>query len=353
MGKRILPAEWAPQDAVLLTWPHRFGDWGRGLGDAGEVFIRLAQEISRRQDLIIVCYDAAHRDELGNILARAETETGRTRLCIAPSNDAWVRDHGPVTVFEDDVPLLLNFLFNGWGGKYPAELDNQVNVRLNEAACFGGTGMQDIEFVLEGGSIETDGLGTLLTTASCLLSAGRNGNQDRAAVEAVLKQRLGAERCLWLHHGMLEGDDTDGHVDMLARFVDPATIVYCSCGDPMDTHYDSLQAMHAELKTFRNYQGAPYDLVSLPLPAPKTDRSGRRLPASYANFLVINDAVLVPGYDDPADLQAVEILRACFPDREVISIPCTALIQQFGSLHCATMQLAAGVLRNPPGLESE
>lgn len=331
---------------MLLTWPHRYSDWGAGLGAVENVFVLLAREITRRQVLIVACYDAEHCQSIRKTLSVRSVDLSRVTFCIAPSNDAWARDHGPITVLIDGTPRLLGFTFNGWGGKYPSDLDKRISSRLTECDCLAGTDYEEIDFVLEGGSIETDGEGTLLSTASCLMSDGRNANLDRTALESVFGQHLGIKRTLWLDHGMLEGDDTDGHIDTLGRFTDTSTIIYCACGDPDDNHYAPLQAMYHELSTFHNRAGDPYRLIGLPLPAATYNAAGKRLPASYANFLIINGAVLMPAYEDPADARAMEILQTCFPDREVISIPCMPLIQQFGSLHCVTMQLPAGVLQN-------
>jgi len=239
--------------------------------------------------------------------------------------------------------MLLDFRFNGWGGKFPCELDDRITARLHESGAFGSTPREPFDLILEGGSIETDGLGTLLTTAECLLHPNRNG-LDRASLERRLTETLGFTRYLWLRHGHLAGDDTDSHIDTLARFCDSRTIAYQGCADPADPHHEPLRAMAAELRAFRTPGGQPYRLIELPLPAARRDEKGDRRPAGYANFLILNGAVLVPTYGDPLDAIALERLGPCFPDREVIGIPCATLIRQGGSLHCATMQLPAGSL---------
>lgn len=328
----------------MLTWPHHHSDWAPHLDRVEAVFARLACEIAQRETAIIACYDDDHRAHVADVLMHSCADLNRVELYVAPSNDTWVRDHGPVTVLRDGRPVLLDFVFNGWGNKYPADLDNFVTSTLADAGAFDDTPVESISLVLEGGSIDVDGSGTLLTTASCLLKPSRNPGLDRAQLEAVLSEWLGVERILWLEHGALEGDDTDGHIDTLARFCDAHTIAYVKCDDPGDAHHASLQAMEQELNAFRQADGSPYKLVPLPLPAAITDDEGRRLPATYANFLILNEAVLVPVYSDPMDDIACERLAAAFPDRTLIPVDCRPLILQFGSLHCVTMQLPHGVL---------
>lgn len=345
MSDRIhLPAEWEPQDGVLLTWPHAHSDWAPSLPEVEPVFIEIARQIALREQVIISCYHDAHMDHVRRRLEQAGVNLKRAHLYIVPSNDTWVRDHGPITVYQNNVPTLLDFTFNGWGDKFKSDLDNQVTRHLHSLGAFGVTAMQTINMVLEGGGIETDGAGSLLTTESCLLSPQRNPQLNKQQIEARLKALLGVERVLWLKHGQLAGDDTDGHIDTLARFCDAQTITYIACDDPRDEHYVELQTMEAELKALRTREGKPYRLVPLPWPLAKFSGDGKRLPASCANFLIINGAVLAPTYDDPADAEVLVRLRTCFPDREVIDIPCLPLIKQYGSLHCVTMQLPAGVL---------
>lgn len=345
MSDRIhLPAEWEPQDGVLLTWPHAHSDWAPSLPEVEPVFIEIARQIALREQVIISCYHDAHMDHVRRRLEQAGVNLKRAHLYIVPSNDTWVRDHGPITVYQNNVPTLLDFTFNGWGDKFKSDLDNQVTRHLHSLGAFGVTAMQTINMVLEGGGIETDGAGSLLTTESCLLSPQRNPQLNKQQIEARLNALLGVERVLWLKHGQLAGDDTDGHIDTLARFCDAQTITYIACDDPRDEHSMKLQAMEAELKLLRTREGKPYRLVPLPWPQAKFSGDGKRLPASYANFLIINGAVLAPTYDDPADAEVLVRLRTCFPDREVIDIPCLPLIKQYGSLHCVTMQLPAGVL---------
>lgn len=348
MSKIDFPAEWALQDAVQLTWPNDRGDWAPYLIQVEPVFIEIAREVARRERLIVSCYDGMQCAAVADRLRTAGVNMGSVELFPIPSNDTWARDHGPITVFANQQPQLLDFIFNGWGGKYSAELDTQITARLIAAGAFSAR-HQSVDLVLEGGGIETDGAGTLLTTTSCLLAPTRNPQFNQAQLEARLGELLGVDRFLWLHTGHLAGDDTDGHIDTLARFCSTDTIVYQGCNDPHDEHYPTLEAMAAELRALRTRAGNPYRLVELPWPQPKHSREGQRLPGTYANFLIINGAVLVPTYQDPADAAALETLRHCFPDREIVGIDCSALILQFGSLHCVTMQLPRGVLAPWPG----
>jgi agmatine deiminase len=328
----------------MLTWPYADSDWREELPGVEPVFAAIASQVSHHERVIITCRDDAHRDHVAALLQHARARMESARLYTAPSNDVWVRDHGPITLLEGGRPVLCDFTFNGWGGKFEASADNEITRRLHVQGAFSATPLRRSDFVLEGGSLDSDGNGTLLTTAQCLLAPTRNPGWSRAKIEGFIREELGVTRVLWLERGWLAGDDTDSHVDMLARFCDARTIAYSACDQPGDEHYRELQAMAAELAALRDAGGRPYNLVPLPLPQAKRDRDGRRLPASYANFLIINGAVLVPVYSDPADPIALDRLAACFPGRAIIDIPCLPLISQNGSLHCVTMQIPAGVL---------
>jgi len=341
---QVLPAEWAPQSAVMLTWPHIHSDWATILPQVEPVYVAIAREVARREKLVVACYDEAHRDHVWHRLSSAGVDLEQVRLFLVPSNDTWARDHGPITVLRDGNPAILDFRFNGWGNKYRHDLDNQITPRLQAAGAFGATPLESIPLVLEGGGIESDGVDTLMTTAHCQLSPERNPKFDRAQLTELLRRHFGTPRVLWLEHGHLAGDDTDGHIDTLARFCDAETIAYVTCTDPADEHYLPLLEMEAELRSFRTAAGRPYHLVPLPLPQPHYGDDGRRLPATHANFLIINGAVLVPTYNDVVDALVLERLAKCFPDREVIGIDCSPLIRQYGSLHCITMQIPAGVV---------
>jgi agmatine deiminase len=305
--------------------------------------VSIAVAIARFETVLIACHDESVRRQVEGQLRSANIPPDRTRLWVASANDTWARDHGPISVLCQGEATLLDFDFNGWGGKFAYELDNQITRRLHAQGAFGDTPIEHVDLILEGGSIEVDGSGTLLTTAQCLLTPTRNPRLSRQQLEQQLSELLGITRFLWLQHGYLAGDDTDSHIDTLARLCDPDTIAYVSCTDPQDEHYKELKAMEAELQSFRTARGSPYRLVPLPWPTAKYDTDGVRLPATYANFLIINNAVLVPTYRDPADDEALRTLQTCFPDREVVGIDCLPLIAQHGSLHCVTMQLPAVV----------
>lgn len=335
----FLPPEWAPQSLIQLTWPRADGDFAHWFDAVRDNFIRLAVAISRFERVLIATEEstAALHAELVAVGARAE----HLSLYSARSNDVWARDHGPITVLRDGKPVLLDFVFNGWGGKFDAALDNTLTLQLKAQGAFRAP-VESLDFVLEGGGIDVDGQGSLLTTTRCLLAPTRNPQLSKAAIEATLKAQLGVSRVLWLHHGDLIGDDTDGHVDTIARFCNPSTIAYQACADADDAHYADLQALQDELRALRQPDGSPYTLVPLPLPPAIYDEDGKRLPAGYPNFLILNGATLVPTYGDAAtDAEVLRLLRPHFPGREVIGLDCRALINQYGSLHCATMQLPA------------
>ncbi len=330
--KTILPPEWAIQDFVQLTFPHEGTDWAYMLDEVNACFVEIAQAILRFQNLLIVCQDKQHTQQL---LKGAKGKN--ISFVELPTNDTWARDHGGITVFEGNQKVICDFAFNGWGEKFEADLDNQITAALHKKGIFGEDAVyrNHLDFVLEGGSIESDGEGTLLTTSQCLLSANRN-DLSKDEIEAKLKNFFGLKRVLWLNHGYLEGDDTDSHIDTLARFCSADTIAYVQCDDRSDTHFKELQLMEQELKAFRTIDEKPYNLIALPM-ADAVYHEGERLPATYANFLIINGAVLVPTYDSPKDAIAIKLLQTAFPDRVMIGINCLPLIKQHGSLHCVTM----------------
>lgn len=332
---RWLPPEWAAQQCVLLTWPHDQGDWGNTLTSVESTFTAMTQAIAARQALVVSCRDQAHRKHVASLLETLHTDSP----VIAPSNDIWVRDHGPITVIADGVAELLDFRFNGWGGKYRADLDDRITSALFDAGRIPHARLTRIETVLEGGSLETDGEGTLMVTRRSLLNPNRNGAVDRAWYEDRFAEWFGCDRVLWLEHGHLDGDDTDGHVDMLARFAPGDRILYTACDDSTDSHFRDLNAMAAELADFRTRDGRPYDLRPLPWPRETRTADGERLPLSYANFLIINGAVLVPVYDLPTDDDALAVIAEAFPGRETVPVPSMPLIRQHGSVHCASMQV--------------
>ena len=342
-----LPAEWEPQSGVQLTWPHAQTDWAPMLDEVLKTYEEIAREIKKREPLLIVG---------------------------PPTNDTWARDHGFITLLPSPStihhppstihhpqsaihhpqstihhpPLLLDFKFNGWGEKFPAELDNAINRRLYADGSVSGEYVDHLDFVLEGGSIESDGQGTIFTTTQCLLALHRNQPLTKDEIEQRLKQYLYAERILWIDHGQLTGDDTDGHIDTLVRIAPNDTLLYVRCDDPSDEQYQELQLMEQQLRTFRTLDDHPYRLLPLPMPRAIHDPDdGTRLPATYANFLVINQAVLCPTYAQPdLDQQALSIIAQAFPHRDIIGIDCRFLIRQHGSLHCCTMQYPEGIMSN-------
>jgi agmatine deiminase len=339
--QRRLPAEWEEQAGVLMAWPHGGTEWLPYLSAVQRVTTEIAREITRFEPLLMAAPDV---EEAGKALERAGVPLDRVRFYSVPTNDTWARDFGPLTVVQGEASLLLDFGFNGWGLKFPADLDNQITRRLARSGAFGATALETVGFVLEGGSIESDGRGTLLTTAQCLLSPNRNPHLSRAGIEAFLCRAFGAQRVLWIENGHLAGDDTDAHVDTLARFCPDDTIVYAACDVPEEEHYAPLKAMAEELDSFRTREGRPYRLIGLPWPEACHDEEGQRLPATYANFLVINGAVLVPTYGSPRDSEALCAIGKAFPGRRVTGVPCLPLLTGRGSLHCITMQIPKGAL---------
>ena len=334
-----LPAEWEPQSGVQLTWPHAGTDWAPMLDEIVKTYEEMAREISKREPLLIVGPHAAHPSLL---------------TAHIPTNDTWARDHGFITLSQKPTAksqkpkaksLLLDFCFNGWGEKFPAELDNAINRQLYEQGLLTGDYEDHLDFVLEGGSIESDGQGTIFTTTCCLMAPHRNQPLTKEQIEERLKTYLHAERILWIDHGQLTGDDTDGHIDTLVRICPDDTLLYVGCDDPADEQFDELRLMEEQLKTFCTREGRPYRLLRLPMPRPIYDDDHERLPATYANFLVINGAVLCPTYGQPdLDTEALGLIGQAFPDREIVGIDCCSVIRQHGSLHCCTMQFPLGVI---------
>lgn len=333
---QFLPPEWAPQSAVMLTWPRADGDFAKHFAPVEDNFVRIATAISRFEPVHINY--GLDKAQLLNRLEAAGARVERIRVFTVPSDDVWARDHGPITVERNGKPVHLDFGFNGWGNKFEARRDDALTRELAQLGAWNAP-VETQDFILEGGAIEVDGRGTLLTTERCLLAPTRNPHLDKAAIEAFLKPRFGVNRVLWLKHGDLLGDDTDGHIDTVARFCDAHTIAYQACDDRSDPHYEDLAAMEAELRAFRDADGKPYRLFGLPLPAAMYDEDGQRLPAGYANFLIVNGAVLVPVYGGPQDEPALAALRPCFPKHAVLGVDCRWLIRQYGSLHCVTMQI--------------
>ena len=336
-----LPAEWEPQQAVLIAWPHAGTDWAERLAQVETTYVALSAAVTRFQPLVIVVVDAAVQQHAATLLDRAGVDAGRLRFVTLPYDDTWLRDSGPITLTAGDGAFqLTDFRFTGWGGKFGAEQDDALVAGLVGAGVFGHAAHKRVDWALEGGGIESDGAGTILTTWRCL--AQRHPGESREQMSTVLRRSLHARRVLWLDHGYLEGDDTDAHIDTLARFAPGDRIVFQACDDPADPHHDELQRMATELAALRTAEGRSYELHPLPWPQPIIDE-GRRLAASYANYLIVNGAVLVPSYGDRADDEAARIIGLAHPGREIVQVPCRPLIWQNGSLHCITMQLPAGM----------
>ncbi|TZF91400.1 agmatine deiminase family protein [Cognatilysobacter lacus] len=336
-----LPAEWEPQSAVLLAWPHEGTDWAERLADVETTYVALVAAITRFEPAIVCVADAALEAHARDVLAAARVELSRVRFVHAQYDDTWLRDSGPITLRTASGFRLLDFRFTGWGGKFEASRDDALVETLEREGLFAHADRVPIPFALEGGAIDTDGAGTLLTTWQCLNQ--RHPQATREELSGKLADWLSQERVLWLEHGYLEGDDTDAHIDTLARFASADSIVFQSCDDPADSHYPHLRAMAGELTVLRTAAGEPYRLFELPWAHPIIDE-GRRLAASYANFLIVNGAVLAPAYGDAADEPARKVLAEAFPGREIVMVPCRPLIWQNGSLHCITMQLPEGVV---------
>ena len=319
-----LPAEWEPQEGVQLTWPHAQTDWAPMLDEITAVYHQMAREIAERERLMVVAPEDAAYDML---------------RIVCNTNDTWARDHGFISLVDDKGHRrLLDYCFNGWGEKFPAALDNTINRRLYDLGEIAGEYVDCLDFVLEGGSIESDGKGTIFTTSQCLLAPHRNQPMTKEQIEERLKRDLCAKRILWIDYGHLTGDDTDGHIDTLVRICPDNTILYVGCDDPEDEQYEDLKRMEAQLQTFRTLDGKPYRLRKLPMPHAIFDGEDR-LPATYANFLIINGAVLCPTYGQPdLDSEALRVIGEAFPDRQIIGIDCCPVIWQHGSLHCCTMQ---------------
>ncbi len=363
-----LPAEWEKQSMVMLTWPHERTDWAYILDDITQVYLEMADVITRYEQLVVA---TPHPIQVGAMLAKrlSRKQMAKVYICHCKTNDTWARDHGPITLKERPTEVdangsstqrgrltMLDFRFNGWGGKFEAEDDNQITRTLHKDGAFdtAETGTPRLadndDFVLEGGAIESDGQGTIFTTEFCLLAPNRNQPLTREEIEDELRFRLKAKRVVWLRHGSLIGDDTDGHIDTTVRVCPNDTLLYHKCYDKRDEQYADFKALEEELLQLRTMDGHPYRLIPLPQPAPIYDNGEvmqsepadgfERLPATYANFLIINGAVLVPTYNQPqTDRQALDAVREAFPGRDVIGIDSRTIVRQHGSIHCCTMQI--------------
>ncbi len=332
----LLP-EWTPLDAILMAYPTAQTDWADDLAAAEAAFNDLIIAVSAAAPVFVI-----GMQEVENLAEKLPPGRQVTTLAL-PFNDTWARDFAVLTVAHADDLTVLNFTFNGWGNKFSSAQDNAINNELFDFGFF-QVPMRDIDLVLEGGSVESDGAGSVMTTTACLLNKNRNHLFSKESIEENLKIYFGAEQILWLNHGHLDGDDTDAHIDTLARFCPDNLIIYQGCDDPEDSHYQALQAMAEEIKNFRNAQGEPYRTLALPWPQAKYDSEGQRLPATYANFLFANQFLFVPTYDDPADATALALLKAALPDFQIVGVAASVFIRQHGSVHCLTMQLPRGTV---------
>ena len=335
-------AEWETQDAILIAIPDQTTDWNYILDEVKDCYFNICKAIIEGNQKLIVLTSSI--SDAKSLLSSLNQD-----LIIyveAIINDTWTRDYGFISVTEDQYMKALDFEFNGWGLKFASNRDNLINLKLlNNGIIPQNSYINYRDFTLEGGSLETDGKGTLLTTSECLCSQNRNGGKSKIEIEEILSKRLGINHFLWLDHGYLAGDDTDSHIDTLARMCPNDTILYVGCRNVDDEHFEELLKMRMQLSSFCTQTGNKYNLIELPLPDPIFDNEGERLPATYANYLVMNDRVLVPTYNqEQNDSEAINKIKLAFPNHEIIGIDCCVLIKQHGSLHCSTMQIPKGLL---------
>jgi agmatine deiminase len=334
-----MPPEWAPHQATWLSWPHNPDTWPGHLEAAERALAGAAAALAEGETVHINVLDERHERHVAGLLA-GRVDPQRMRLHAVPTNDAWCRDHGAIFVNRPgrDAPLLaLDFGYNAWGGKYPPfDLDDAVPRQMAAAL---GVACRSVDMILEGGSIDVNGAGTLLTTEQCLLNPNRNPRLSRAAIERHLQDNLGVAQILWLGEG-IAGDDTDGHVDDLARFVADDTVVTVIEDDPADVNHRPLRENRERLATMRLPDGRPLKVAELPMPEPVL-RGNERLPASYANFYIGNRAVLLPVFGGARDEEAAAIIARCFPGRRIVGIDCRDVVVGLGTLHCLTQQVPA------------
>jgi agmatine deiminase len=330
-----MPAEWTPHRATWFSWPHNPGTWPTQLAGAERALAAAVAALSRHEHVYVNVLDPAHADHVRRLLPE-ETQREAVSFEVIRTNDAWCRDHGAIFVRDAaGVLTALDFRFNAWGGKYPPfDLDDAVPPQMAERL---GAPVVAVDHVLEGGSVDVNGAGALLTTTQCLLNANRNPQRDRGAIEALLHQYLGAEQVFWLGDGIV-GDDTDGHVDDITRFVAEDAVVTAVEPDPRDANHRPLAENRERLEGFRLADGRPLTVVELPMPE-AVHNGDDRLPASYANFYIANGLVLVPVFGCDRDGQALAVIRGCFPDREVIGIDCRDVVVGLGTLHCLSQQV--------------
>ncbi len=333
---KILPAEWEKQDAILIAWPDIHTDWKDILNEVEKLYLSIVKEISEYEKVIIITLKPII---LKKLFSKQKINIKNIIFIEVPYNDTWARDFGPITIKNDNGFEILDFTFNGWGLKFASNFDNTITRNIAQKGIFNSP-VKTLNFVLEGGSIETNGKGIILTTENCLLSPNRNPEFSKEEIEEKLKFYLGAEEVIFLKYGHLIGDDTDSHIDTLARFVNENTIVYVSPPeDQKDPHYNDLKLMEEELSSLKDR----FNIIPLPFPRAIFNKK-ERLPATYANFLITNESILLPIYNDKNDNLAIEILESIFTKKKIVPINSIPLIKQHGSIHCITMQLPQGVL---------
>ena len=338
-NERRFIAEWEPQSAVMIAWPHENTDWAYMLEEVEQCYVNVAKAILQKEDLFIVTQKSEH---VRNLIGHNHPFT--PHYIEIETNDTWCRDFGAITIENNGTIELCDFKFNAWGGKFNWDLDNQVTPKMQQMHTFKCDVESCQDFILEGGSIETDGKGTLLVTSQCLLTPTRNPHMDKEQIESYLCKTLGVKKVLWLDFGAFVGDDTDSHIDTLARIAPNNSIIYAGCDNPEDEHYEELNKMEQQLSTFTTVDNEPFKLYKLPFPNAIYDEDGERLPATYANYLIGNETVWVPTYNQPTnDKIALDVIQQVFPNYEIVGIDCNALIKQHGSLHCITMQFPKNV----------
>lgn len=332
-----MPAEWAPHRATWLSWPHNRETWPSQLERVRSVWVEMIQALAPNEQVCLLVNDEQTRRDVETRLKNARVAIENVSIFQIPTVDVWMRDYGPTFVTRDrqESPLAFNdWIFNGWGKKYEAyEEDDWI---ANEIASILRISSFEHKMVLEGGSIEVNGSGTCLTTEQCLLNKNRNPHMSRGEIERFLKGSLGVRNLIWLGEGIV-GDDTDGHIDDIARFVNSITAVCVVETNPMDENYALLQENYERLQSARDQNGDKLSIVPLPSPSPIYFQ-GRRLPASYANFYIANEIVLVPVFDDPNDSKALGVLQDLFSDRKIIGLRCTEVVAGLGAIHCVTQQ---------------
>ncbi len=345
-----VPAEWEVQSGIMMVLPHKDSDWEPVLARAQSCVATICATLTRFGQHVLLVVPPDETTTACRILERAGVDLGLIHMYEVATNDTWIRDFGPVTVWSGGGYRLLDFKFTAWGGKFAYDKDNLVTGILHAAGAFApGIERVVVPLVLEGGAIESDGNGVILTTASCQNNPNRNWGLSRREIEFAM-DRLGAYRVVWILNGYLRGDDTDFHIDVAARFAPGNKIVYIGCDDPNDEHFEPLARMREELSEISSYgaDAGRYKLLQLPWPRAKYV-GGKRLALSYANYLISNagrgcKVVLVPQYEDPADAVALAVVKKAYPEFVVVGIDCRVLVEQGGSLHCMTMQLPMGVL---------